>query len=151
MTRIAPFVAGFVFAAGLGVGGMTQPSKVLAFLDLFGAWDPSLAFVMLGAIVVHAPAVRWILRRPAPLLAARFVLPIKKDVDGRLLAGAVIFGAGWGMAGYCPGPAITALGGGVGAAAIFVPAMIVGMWFHRVLLTRADPAAAPLPSATRGR
>jgi uncharacterized membrane protein YedE/YeeE len=133
MPQITSFLAGMLFAAGLGIGGMTQPAKVIGFLDVAGDWDPSLAFVMLGAIVVHATAVRWILRRQAPLFAARFSVPTRTDVDAPLVVGAVIFGCGWGLVGYCPGPALVALGSGVLAAAVFVPAMALGMWLQRVL------------------
>ena len=136
MAHFTAFVAGLLFAAGLGVGGMTQPAKVLGFLDVTGNWDPSLACVMLGAIAVHATSTRWILRRPAPLFAAHFVLPRRTDVDARLVIGAALFGAGWGLVGYCPGPAVTALGAGVPAAVAFVPAMLAGMWASRGLFAR---------------
>jgi uncharacterized membrane protein YedE/YeeE len=139
--QLTAFVAGLLFAAGLGVGGMTQPAKVFGFLDVAGNWDPSLAFVMLGAIAFHATAVRWILRRPAPLFAVRFALPTRRDVDARLVTGAALFGAGWGLVGYCPGPAMTALGGGVPAAAVFVPAMLAGMWVYRVLFEQPEPVS----------
>jgi uncharacterized protein len=149
MAQVTAFVAGLLFAVGLGVGGMTQPAKVVGFLNVAGDWDPSLAFVMLGAITVHATAMRWILRRRAPLFAARFALPARKTVDGRLVVGAALFGAGWGLVGYCPGPAVTALGGGVPAAAVFVPAMVAGMWVYRTLFARPEPArvASPLRAA----
>jgi hypothetical protein len=142
MAQLTAFIAGLLFAAGLGVGGMTQPAKVFGFLDVAGNWDPSLAFVMLGAIAVHATAVRAILRRRAPLFAGRFALPTRRDVDARLVAGAALFGAGWGLVGYCPGPAVTALGGGSPAAAVFVPAMVAGMWLFRALFERPEPAPA---------
>jgi uncharacterized membrane protein YedE/YeeE len=142
MAQLTAFFAGLLFAAGLGVGGMTQPAKVFGFLDVAGNWDPSLAFVMLGAIAVHATALRGILRRRAPLFAARFALPTRRDIDTRLVAGAALFGAGWGLVGYCPGPAVTALGGGAPAAAVFVPAMITGMWVFRALFERPEPAGA---------
>lgn len=148
MAKLTAFLAGLLFAAGLGVGGMTRPSKVLAFLDVTGNWDPSLAFVMLGAIAVHAPTLRWILRRHAPLFASRFALPAAKIIDRRLLAGAALFGAGWGLVGYCPGPALTALGGGVRAAAVFVPAMLAGMWMQRALLAPTEPAQVTPPLRT---
>ena len=142
MAQLTAFAAGLLFAAGLGVAGMTQPAKVFGFLDITGNWDPSLAFVMLGAIAVHATAVRGILRRRAPLFAVRFALPTRRDVDARLVTGAALFGAGWGLVGYCPGPALTALGGSVPAAAIFVPAMVAGMWVFRALFERPEPARA---------
>ena len=148
MAQLTAFIAGLLFAAGLGLGGMTQPAKVFGFLDIAGSWDPSLAFVMLGAIAVHATAVRRILRRPAPLFAVRFALPTRRDIDARLVVGAALFGAGWGLVGYCPGPAVAALGGGVPAAAVFVPAMVAGMWMCRALFERAEPARAAAPRDT---
>jgi len=148
MAQLTAFVAGLLFTAGLGVGGMTQPAKVFGFLDIAGNWDPSLAFVMLGAIAVHATAVRRILRRRVPLFALRFTLPTRRDIDARLVAGAALFGAGWGLVGYCPGPAVAALGGGVPAAAAFVPAMVAGMWMCRALFERPEPARAAAPRHT---
>jgi uncharacterized membrane protein YedE/YeeE len=150
MAQLTAFVAGLLFAAGLGVGGMTQPAKVIGFLDVAGDWDPSLAFVMLGAIALHATTVRWILRRRAPLFAVRFALPTRGDIDAQLVAGAALFGAGWGLIGYCPGPAVTALGGGLPAAAIFVPAMIAGMWVFHAFFERPKPARAASGEAARG-
>ena len=123
----AAFVAGFVFALGLGLSGMTQPAKVVGFLDLFGNWDPTLAFVMGGAVTVYAITYRLILRREKPILADSFRIPEKRDIDPRLLGGAVLFGIGWGLGGFCPGPGLTALGGGVGEATIFVGSMVAGM------------------------
>jgi uncharacterized protein len=148
MAQLTAFITGLLFAVGLGVGGMTQPAKVLGFLDVSGNWDPSLAFVMLGAIAVHATTMRWILRRRAPLFAVRFALPTRRDVNARLVAGAALFGAGWGLVGYCPGPALTALGGGVPAAAVFVPAMVAGMWLFRTLFEGPEPGRAAAPRHT---
>ncbi len=128
----ASFAAGAIFAIGLGLSGMTRPAKVLAFLDVTGDWDPSLAMVMIGAIAVHAVSFRLIRKRSSPLLEPNFALPDTVRVDGRLVAGAALFGVGWGMAGYCPGPALTAFGGGSPAGAVFVPAMIAGMLLFRV-------------------
>lgn len=136
-TVAAAFACGLAFALGLGLGGMTQPSKVVGFLDITGAWDPSLAFVMGGALGTHALLRRWIAARPAPLLGASFALPTRTDIDGRLLGGAAIFGVGWGLAGFCPGPAIVAAAGGASAAMVFVPAMLAGMALHRWLERRA--------------
>jgi len=120
-------IAGVLFAAGLGLGGMTQPSKVLAFLDFGGAWDPSLAFMMLGAVGTHAVAYRLIRGRPTPLLADVFQLPTRSDVDWKLLGGASLFGVGWGLGGYCPGPAVVSLGGGSLQPLVFVAMMVLGM------------------------
>jgi hypothetical protein len=127
---IASLVAcasGFLFALGLGVSGMTQPAKVLAFLDVAGSWDPSLALVMIGAIAVHAPIARLILRRRAPVLASAFHLPALRTIDGRIVTGAAVFGVGWGLAGLCPGPAVTVLASGKPIAFAFVGAMLAGM------------------------
>lgn len=120
--------AGLVFGAGLVLSGMTRPEKVLGFLDVFGAWDASLMFVMLGAIVVHAVSYRLIRRRSTPLFAPAFLVPSRRDFDAKLLIGAAVFGAGWGLGGYCPGPAIVALPGGGAGVATFVIAMLAGMW-----------------------
>ena len=130
---LAAFLAGVLFAAGLGVSGMTQPAKVLAFLDVAGRWDPSLAFVMLGAIAVHAPLARRILVRPAPVLAPGFSLPVRRDVDARLVVGAATFGVGWGLSGLCPGPAITLLASARPIAVVFVAAMLAGMAAERAV------------------
>jgi uncharacterized protein len=127
MPSLAAFFAGVLFAIGLGVSGMTQPAKVLAFLDVTGRWDPSLAFVMLGAIGVHALLLRVILRRRKPILAPAFSLPARRDVDGRLIFGAAVFGTGWGLAGLCPGSAVTLVASGRPIALVFVGAMLTGM------------------------
>lgn len=128
--RWLPLVYGLLFALGLAVSGMVQPEKVIAFLDVLGDWDASLAFVMVGAIGVYAVAWRRLGRWPRPLLAPRFSHPSPTRVDGRLIAGAVLFGVGWGLSGFCPGPAVVALGAATRAAAWFVPAMLAGMWLH---------------------
>jgi uncharacterized membrane protein YedE/YeeE len=150
MASMTVFLSGLLFACGLAVGGMTRPAKVLAFLDVAGDWDPSLAFVMVGAIAVHATAMRFILRRERPLFASRFVLPSRVDLEPRLIGGAALFGIGWGLAGYCPGPAVTALGAGVGAAMVFVPAMLAGMFVVRLFLEPpAQASVAPTLGAVR--
>jgi uncharacterized membrane protein YedE/YeeE len=141
MITLVAWLCGLVFALGLGVSGMTRPEKVLAFLDIGGRWDPSLAFVMIGAIAVHAMLVRFILRRGAPLLCPTFALPTRRDIDVPLLAGAAIFGIGWGLAGLCPGPALTVLASGRLPAVAFVLAMLAGM-------SGARPLAAIAPTAT---
>ncbi len=126
MRNLSAFLIGALFAVGLGVGGMTLPSKVIGFLDFFGNWDPSLAFVMAGAVVVYFVAFR-VVRGTAPVLETRFALPTKTMLDRRLLTGAALFGVGWGLAGYCPGPALTSLGAGSTNAVVFVSAMLAGM------------------------
>ncbi|TNF34670.1 MAG: YeeE/YedE family protein, partial [Deltaproteobacteria bacterium] len=117
---------GLLFGLGLGLSGMTQPDKVLAFLDVTGDWDPSLALVMVGAIGAFALAFRLAGRRDAPLLGGRFPR-LPKRLDGRLLGGAALFGLGWGLAGICPGPALVDLGAGLGDVALFSVAMVAGM------------------------
>jgi uncharacterized membrane protein YedE/YeeE len=125
---ISAFGCGLVFACGLGIGGMTQPAKVLGFLDIFGAWDPSLAFVMGGAVSTHAILRALVMRRNAPIFEPGFSLPTLTAIDGRLLAGAALFGVGWGIAGFCPGPAIVASGAGAKTAIVLAAAMLVGMF-----------------------
>lgn len=121
------FLAGIIFAIGLGISGMTLPSKVIGFLDVAGDWDPSLAFVMGGAIAVHLTVNRFVQKRGRPLLADIFHLPTRSDVDGKLIAGAVLFGVGWGLGGFCPGPALVSAAAGQKEALLFVAAMTVGM------------------------
>jgi uncharacterized membrane protein YedE/YeeE len=111
---------------------MTQPAYVLAFLDVSGDWDPRLALVMLGAIAVYAPVYRLALRRGRPLLTPVFDLPVRQSIDAPLVAGALLFGVGWGLAGLCPGPALASLASGEPAAVVFVAAMLVGMTLARV-------------------
>lgn len=123
----AGFAAGLLFGLGLVVSGMSDPAKVMNFLDLFGTWDPSLAFVMGGAVAVTFVGYRLVLARPRPLFDATFHVPTTRDIDPTLLAGAAIFGMGWGLAGFCPGPAFTALPLLAPGTLIFVPAMLIGM------------------------
>lgn len=127
MKYIAGFLAGECFALGLAVSGMTDPGRVLGFLRLDAKWDPRLMIVMAGAIAVFAPLYRLTLRRGKPIFADGFTLPTMVGLDRRLLLGSAIFGAGWGLAGYCPGPALVSLGSGSLAATFFVVAMTVGM------------------------
>lgn len=140
---VASLVSGCLFGAGLVLAGMTQPSKVIAFLDVTGDWDPSLALVMVGAIGIHAIAYRVAIRRPSPLFADRFALPTRRDIDGKLVLGAALFGIGWGIGGYCPGPGITALAGLGIDAVVFVAAMVAGMFaVAQVEKLRARSASA---------
>lgn len=127
---VVALVAGFVFGVGLVLAGMTQPAKVIAFLDVLGGWDPSLAFVMMGAIGVHFVAYRFVPRMPKPVYGERWLLPTRRDIDARLIVGAVLFGAGWGLGGYCPGPALTSVVAGASSTLIFTGAMLAGMWTH---------------------
>jgi uncharacterized protein len=131
------FAAGLLFGLGLSLGGMTQPAVVLGFLDIFGAWDPRLVFVMAGAVLTTAVGYRLLLRRPRPLLAERFQWPTSRRIDARLVGGAALFGIGWGIAGYCPGPALASLGAGVPALLVLVACMIAGWWLVARLLPRA--------------
>lgn len=132
------FFCGVLFALGLGLGGMTQPSKVVGFLDLFGEWDPSLIFVMAGALVTHAVALRFIRRRSAPVFAAKFEWPKMTRITPRLCFGSMIFGLGWGLAGYCPAPALVSLVSVRTESILFVLAMVGGVlagnWSLGVLL-----------------
>jgi len=127
---VTSFVSGMTFALGLGISGMTRPVKVIGFLDFFGAWDGSLAFVMIGAIAIYFAAYRWSKGMPSPLLAPDFSVPSRSGLDARLILGAAIFGAGWGLGGFCPGPALTSLASGAPAVMIFVAAMAAGMYLH---------------------
>jgi uncharacterized protein len=145
MNRVSPFLAGLLFGLGLCVSGMINPSKVLGFLDLAGAWDPSLAFVMGGAVAVALVAFRIAARRRASLSGEPFHLPTAKAIDARLIGGSVIFGVGWGLVGLCPGPAIANLGFLDWRAALFVLCMILGMGLFRLLV--GLPAPAPLAEA----
>jgi uncharacterized membrane protein YedE/YeeE len=128
MAHTSLFVAGLLFAVGLVVGGMTQPAKIVGFLDFAGDWDPSLAFVMVGAIGVHGVAYRLVTKRATPLFAPKFLVPTRRDIDVSLVAGAALFGVGWGLGGFCPGPAITSLGAGAANAVLFVAALLAGHW-----------------------
>lgn len=127
MRVVAALVAGLVFGLGLTIAGMTDPAKVLNFLDIAGTWDASLAFVMGGAVAVVFVGYRLAFRRGAPLFEDRFHLPTSTTIDARLVAGAVLFGVGWGLAGFCPGPALASLSGGSTGALVFVAAMLAGM------------------------
>jgi len=134
--KIGAFLGGAVFGIGLAIAGMTQPAKIVGFFDFFGSWDPSLAFVMLGAILVYTPVYRWAIRTwQRPIWAPAFSLPTRKDIDGRLVLGSAIFGVGWGLGGYCPGPALTSVGAGSQEAFTFGAAMLVGVGVYQ-LLTR---------------
>lgn len=140
MTVFASLLAGLVFGLGLIVSGMADPAKVLGFLDLGGAWDPSLAFVMAGAIAVGALAFAVAKRRTVSFLGATMKLPTSRDIDRRLVIGSVLFGIGWGVAGFCPGPGLVSLGMGEVKALVFVVAMLVGMGVFELLEHRRQAA-----------
>jgi uncharacterized protein len=136
MSFLVNLFLGLLFGLGLAISGMIDPAKVLNFLDLFGTWDPSLAFVMAGAVVVAFFGYRLVLGRPAPVTGGKFHLPTVTGIDKRLVVGAAIFGVGWGLSGFCPGPAVTGLGLGAAGTLAFVPAMLIGMWAARVAAAR---------------
>jgi uncharacterized membrane protein YedE/YeeE len=133
MTVLASLLAGLVFGLGLLVSGMASPAKVLGFLDLAGAWDPSLALVMVGAILVGMVAFTLARKRTASFLGLDMKLPTARHIDRRLVIGSVVFGIGWGIAGLCPGPALVALGTGQVKAVVFVVAMLAGMGLFELL------------------
>ena len=137
--------SGLLFGAGLVVSGMTNPAKVLAFLDPLGDWDPSLAFVMLGAIAVHALAYRIVRRLSRPLAAREFHVTSVRAVDARLVIGAATFGVGWGLSGYCPGPSVVAASSGSVGAGIFVVALLAGSALVRVA-ERSSREQTPAPA-----
>ena len=139
---IGVVLAGLVFGLGLALSEMTHAGKVLGFLDVAGAWDPSLLLVLGGAVAVTAVAFRFVLRRPAPLLADRFHLPATNRIDLPLVAGAAIFGVGWGISGYCPGPGIALLAAPSWETWIFLPALFLGALLHK--LTAASDGAGDI-------
>ena len=133
MLILTAMLAGLVFGIGLIISGMANPAKVLGFLDISGSWDPSLAFVMAGAIAVGALAFALARRRSASLLGAPIKLPAGREIDRRLVTGSALFGVGWGIAGFCPGPALVSLGTGSHKAMLFVAAMLAGMAIFELL------------------
>ena len=132
MARIlVGLIAGLLFGVGLVVSGMSNPQKVLNFLDVFGTWDPSLAFVLAAAVGVAAIGFQMSRVQAAPLLGGRFDLPARRDLDARLIGGAALFGVGWGLGGFCPGPVLTAVPLGETGALVFFGGMLLGMWLGR--------------------
>ncbi|MCB9507019.1 MAG: YeeE/YedE family protein [Myxococcales bacterium] len=130
---ISAFLAGGLFSVGLGVGGMTRPEKVIGFLDFFGDWDASLALVMAGAVTTYLLAYRALVRRPHPLFFERFEIPTNREITPRLIGGAALFGIGWGLGGFCPGPAIASVVTGAVPVIVFVASMATGMFAQRRL------------------
>jgi uncharacterized membrane protein YedE/YeeE len=124
---VASFVSGLLFAVGLALAGMTQPQKVIGFLDVFGRWDPSLMFVMAGGIAVNGVVWALVKGRATPMFSAKWLVPTRRDLDAKLIVGAALFGLGWGLGGFCPGPGIVSLASGARAPIVFVLAMLVGM------------------------
>ena len=139
MQRISEFVVGLLFGLGLMLSGMTDPSKVIGFLDLFGQWDPSLAFVMGGAIAVGFFAFALAKKRTTNFLGGALHLPKSTQIDQRLVLGNVMFGAGWGLAGFCPGPALVSMAAGQDKALVFVLAMVFGMIVYELIQRRKTP------------
>lgn len=125
--RLFPFVSGGLFSFGLAFSGMTRPGKVRSFLDVFGAWDPSLAFVMGGAVVVNVLLFAFILRRDRPFAESVFHVPTRTVIDRKLIIGSALFGAGWGLAGYCPGPGVASIATLEPVVITFFVAMVLGM------------------------
>jgi hypothetical protein len=148
MKILAAFVSGLIFSLGLTLGGMTIPSNIIGFLDLTGTWKPSLMFVMIGAILIYSVSFRWIIKRPRPVLDSQFHVPSPGAVTPRLIGGALLFGMGWGLAGFCPGPALTALGAGSAEALTFVLFMLAGMWVFQ-LTSAAIPSNSERVSADK--
>jgi uncharacterized membrane protein YedE/YeeE len=142
------YLLGLIFAVGLMLAGMTRPGKVVAFLDVSDAWDPSLALVMGGAIVVHTILYRVILKRPSPIFGGRFAIPTRNDITGRLVVGSALFGVGWGLGGFCPGPALSAAGTFGGDAVVFVVSMLAGMGLFQVYERWQQARAAALDGAS---
>lgn len=136
MRLIGSYIIGLVFGIGISISGMANPAKVVNFFDIAGIWDPSLAFVMGGALIVTFIGYTYVLKRPAPLLDGTFHLPTRKDLDVQLLGGSVVFGVGWGIAGFCPGGALPALGTGVSDVFVFVGAMLVGIHAAKTMKCR---------------
>jgi uncharacterized protein len=143
--KVGAFLGGALFGIGLAIAGMTQPAKIVGFFDFFGSWDPSLAFVMLGAILVYTPVYRWAVHTwQRPIWAPAFSLPTRKDIDGRLILGSAIFGIGWGLGGYCPGPAVTSVGAGSDEAFTFGAAMLLGVGAYQLFMrSRESRTGAP--------
>ena len=142
MKLIFAGLTGLVFGIGIALSGMINPAKVLNFFDIAGTWDPSLAFVMGGALVVTGIGYRLAWRRAQPLFGGRFQIPTNTQIDGKLIGGSALFGIGWGIAGFCPGAAIPALGTGRWEVALFIGAVVIGFVLRRVL-ARVTPVGVP--------
>jgi hypothetical protein len=152
---VVALLSGVLFGIGLLISGMAKPAKVIGFLDVFGAWDASLMLVMVGAIAVHFVAYRIASGKSSPLLAAKFNVPTRRDIDLKLLFGATVFGIGWGLGGYCPGPGLVSLASGHAAVLVFVAALLVGLYgtakLERVLTRHADASRAGTDTGTPAR
>ena len=131
MRTLMAYAAGLLFGLGLAISGMTDPARVLGFLDIAGEWDPTLAFVLGGAVLTTFIGYRLVLRRSSPFFGDKFQLPTKRELDGRLLGGAALFGIGWGLSGYCPGPAIASVAGLTTPLVAMLVSMIGGWWLAK--------------------
>lgn len=147
MKWLTLFLSGLLFALGLGIAGMTQPEKVIGFLDITGDWDPSLMFVMGGAVGINMLLYRLTRRRPCPVYSNQFTSPRQRKINWRLLVGAAIFGTGWGISGYCPGPALVSTTAATTAIAVFVLAMLAGMLLYRVTMAGHEDDDVTGPAA----
>ena len=136
MTRLSSLIAGVIFGIGLTISGMVNPQKVLGFLNIFDAWDPSLMFVMIGAILIFSPLHFIFKRKSRPIFAKSFFVPLNKNIDKNLIIGAVMFGAGWGLAGLCPGPAISSMSFLNTSVYLFVLFMFLGFYLGNFILSR---------------
>jgi uncharacterized membrane protein YedE/YeeE len=135
---VAALLTGLLFGFGLALSGMMNPAKVIGFLDLAGAWDPTLAFVMGGGLLVSLPGFWLVRRRQGPLFGGAFQFPTRKDIDWKLIGGAALFGVGWGIAGFCPGPAVAALSTALPGVLLFMAALLAGMALHRLTMERTQ-------------
>lgn len=136
--NVTALIVGIIFALGLGISGMTRPEKVFGFLDVFGSWDASLIFVMAGAVMVHLVAFRFIFKRKTPLFSNQWHLPTKKDITFPLIFGSFLFGVGWALGGFCPGPALTSLASFQSRPFVFFTSMLIGMFFFRLIDRRLN-------------
>jgi len=145
MRLLSTYLFGLIFGVGISISGMANPAKVLNFFDFAGTWDPSLAFVMGGAVIVTFIGYRIVLRRPAPVFSGKFQLPTRSDLDLPLIGGSALFGIGWGIAGFCPGGALPALGTGRTEVFLFVAALLAGIFaakaLQKVIANRAEARA----------
>ena len=138
MTKLSSLLSGIIFGLGLTISGMVNPQKVLGFLNIFDAWDPSLMFVMIGAILIFSPLYFIFKRKSKPIFAKNFVVPSNKDIDNKLIIGAVMFGAGWGLAGLCPGPAISAISFLNTSVYLFVLFMFLGFYLGNFIINKNE-------------
>ncbi len=140
MNRFIALVSGLLFGFGMMISGMVDPNNVLNFLDLAGNWDPSLLFVMGGAVMVFMPIYFLVIKKmEQPLFHTKFHLPKKNKIDFRLVTGSLAFGVGWGIAGFCPGPVVTSLSSGNSTVYLFISTMLIGIWLGRIITNRSNP------------